>query len=58
MPVIVNELEVVLAPPQGSGNPDPDLAPPTPGAAPQLTPFEIAALLERRSRQQVRLFAH
>jgi hypothetical protein len=55
MPVVINDLEVVMesapapgAQPQGAA----------PGAAPALTPLEIAELLERRARQELRLFAH
>lgn len=58
MTVIVNELEVVLAPPAAAPpQTDPNVPPaapvePTPGA------LELAALLERRARQALRLFAH
>lgn len=55
MPVIVNELEVVVAPPadtQDNGRA------PAPAGPPSLTTFEISALLERRTRQLMRIFAH
>ena len=54
MPVIVNELEVVVesdAPPAAAGA---QQAPP----APVLSPLEVAELLERRARNELRLFAH
>ncbi|HUH13575.1 MAG TPA: hypothetical protein VMK65_10710 [Longimicrobiales bacterium] len=58
MPVIVNELEVVVTEPSEPGT--------GPGAGPQLPqptapapgPLELAALLERRARQALRVFAH
>lgn len=54
MPTIINELEVVMAPPEA---PAPAQNAPAPGA-PAPGPLEIAALLERRARQELRLFAH
>lgn len=54
MPVVINELEVVMAPPEA-----PAAAPNAPApAAPGPTPLEITELLERRARQELRLFAH
>lgn len=52
MPVVINELEVVVAPPEGGAGPGRPLPPPP------LSPLEIAELLERRARQALRLFAH
>jgi hypothetical protein len=57
MPVVINELEVVVASPpsaQGSGS----QAQPAAGGAPPLSPIEMNELLERRVRQEFRLFAH
>ncbi len=53
MPVVINEVEIVVEP-EG---------PPLPGGSPRqapppLTPLEIAELLERRARNELRLFAH
>ena len=56
MTIIINELEIVNAPPAGS-----EVPPQGAGAQPQepsLSPTEITTLLERRTRQQLRLFAH
>ena len=57
MPVIVNELEVVVAPPQeatteGQRPPERVAPPPPPG------PQELTAVLERRERQSLRTYAH
>lgn len=56
MPVIVNELEVVVTPPPEAAPPaDPpraEMVAPPPG------PLELAALLERRARLALRVFAH
>lgn len=54
MPVVINELEVVVAPVEGGMGPGMQGPPP----APPLTPLEISELLERRARQELRLFAH
>lgn len=58
MPVIVNELEVVVAPPPeavpAAERPRSELTPPPPPPG----PLELAALLERRARQALRVFAH
>jgi hypothetical protein len=56
MTVVINELEVVVAPTPGPGE-EGTQGPQTAAAAP-LTPVEIAELLERRTRQELRLFAH
>ncbi|WP_420125863.1 hypothetical protein [Longimicrobium sp.] len=53
MPVVINEIQV-------STEPDTE---PMPGGTPRetpppLTPLEIAELLERRARNELRLFAH
>lgn len=58
MPVIVNELEVVVAesPEPGTG---PETGPQVPQpAAPAPGPLELTAHLERRARQALRVFAH
>jgi hypothetical protein len=55
MPVVVNELEVVVAPPADAAAPGGGAAPEPP---PPLDPREVAALLERRARHALRLFAH
>ncbi|HEY0022144.1 MAG TPA: hypothetical protein VGB24_04515 [Longimicrobium sp.] len=52
MTVVINELEVVVSEPQGSSQQ------PAPAGPPALGPREIAELLERRARQELRLFAH
>jgi hypothetical protein len=55
MAVIINELEVVLEPPQ---------APPQPGGhaavpeKPQINPHDILTLLDRERRSQLRTMAH
>jgi hypothetical protein len=54
MTVVINELEVVVAPPEG-GQQGPH---PAPAGPPALAPRDIAELLERRARQELRLFAH
>ena len=54
MPVVINELEVVVAQVEGGAGPGQQGPPP----APPLSPLEIAELLERRARQELRLFAH
>jgi hypothetical protein len=54
MPVVINELEIIVAPPE-SPTPPQQAAP---AAAPALTPKDIASLLERRIERQLRLFAH
>lgn len=54
MSVVINELEVVVAPVSngvGGGMQGPPPATP-------LGPLEVAELLERRARQELRLFAH
>lgn len=55
MPVIVNELEVVVAPPEPAeeSRARPDEPRPQPP-----TPLELTAVLERRARQALRVFAH
>lgn len=53
MTVVINELEVVL-PAEEKGAP----GQPPAAAAPPLVPMDVAALLERRARQELRLFAH
>jgi hypothetical protein len=53
MAVVINELEVVVAPVEGGGG-----AMQAPPPAPPLTPLDIAELLERRARQALRTFAH
>lgn len=53
MSVVINELEVVVSPPEGSA---PDGPPPR--TAPPLAPPELNAFLERRLRQELRTFAH
>lgn len=55
MPVIVNELEVVVAPPEPAVEPRPGSEEPRPQPA---TPLELTAVLERRARQALRVFAH
>lgn len=53
MPVVINEIEIAVepeGPPNAGGTPR---QPP-----PSLTPLEIAELLERRARSELRLFAH
>jgi hypothetical protein len=57
MTVIVNELEVVVSPPESAApaeraGPETTAPPPAPG------PRELAALLERRAHQALRVFAH
>jgi hypothetical protein len=52
MPVVINEIEVSLEP-EGPPPNGQSAAPP-----PTLTPLEIAELLERRARNELRLFAH
>lgn len=54
MAVVINELEVVVAPVEGGTGGGMQGPPP----APPLTPLEISELLERRARQELRLFAH
>lgn len=54
MPVVINELEVVVAPVEGGMGGGLQGPPP----APPLTPLAIAELMERRARQAGRLFAH
>ena len=54
MPVIVNEMEVVLAGEGGDGK----SAQPAPAAPSQPDPRATAELLERRARNELRLFAH
>ena len=56
MPVVINEMEIVMAPP-ASGQAQ-GAQPPPAAAAPPLTPREVSELLERRVRQELRLFAH
>lgn len=53
MPVVVNEMEIVVAEP-AAGQQGQQPAPA--GAHP--SPPELAELLERRARQALRLFAH
>jgi hypothetical protein len=53
MSVVINELEVVVSPPD---SPAPDRPPPQ--TAPPLAPPELNAFLERRVRQELRTFAH
>lgn len=53
MPIVVNELEVVVAPPEGGASAGPPQAAPQPP-----NPLDVAAVLERRLRQQLRTFAH
>lgn len=53
MPVVINEIEISVEP---EGPPPPGASAPQP--APALTPLEIAELLERRARNELRLFAH
>ena len=55
MPVVINELEVVVAPPAQSEGAQGQ--PAAAGPAP-LSPVEVSELLERRVRQEFRLFAH
>jgi hypothetical protein len=57
MPVIVNELEVVVESPDGAGA-APDAAPPAPATAAPLTPLALAEVLERRARIDARVLAH
>lgn len=53
MPVVINEVEIVVEPES------PPLAGEGPRQAPPpMTPLEIAELLERRARTELRLFAH
>ena len=56
MPVIVNELEVVV---ESQGEPAPE-GPSPAAAAPQpvLTPLELQEVLDRRARLARRTFAH
>ena len=54
MSVVINELEVVVPAPEAAAGAQ---SGPAPGAPP-LTPLEVAELLERRARQELRLFAH
>ncbi|HEU0054220.1 MAG TPA: hypothetical protein VFQ39_13630 [Longimicrobium sp.] len=54
MPVIVNEMEVVLAAEGGGGQPMESAPPPLPPPDPRAT----AELLERRARNELRLYAH
>lgn len=59
MPIIVNELEVVVAPPPESAPRNDPTLPPPPRAEPAPPgALELAALLERRTRQALRVFAH
>lgn len=53
MPVIVNEMEVVLAPEPASGG-GAEMQPPAPPVSPRLH----AELQERRARTELRLMAH
>jgi hypothetical protein len=54
MAVVINELEVVVAPVEGGTGGGLQGPPP----ATPLAPLDVADLLERRSRQELRLFAH
>jgi hypothetical protein len=53
MPVVINELEVVVESEEAAGS-----GRPAPSGPPPLTPLEIAELLERRARGELRLYAH
>ncbi|HYH78817.1 MAG TPA: hypothetical protein VEX86_03450 [Longimicrobium sp.] len=53
MPVIVNEMEVVLAPESGAPGAGPGMQ-----APPPVDPRVTAELLERRARTELRLLAH
>jgi hypothetical protein len=53
MTVVINELEVVVSESEGR-----QAQQPAPAGPPALGPREIAELLERRARQELRLFAH
>lgn len=53
MPVIVNEMEVVLAPEPASGA-RAEMQPPAPPVSPRID----AELQERRTRAELRLLAH
>lgn len=53
MPVVINEITVSVEP-EGPSAP----GQPAPQGPPSMTPLEIAELLERRARNELRLFAH
>jgi hypothetical protein len=57
VPVIVNELEVVVAP-ADPGTGQPPSGSPAQSPSPPITPLELAELLERRARHALRLMAH
>jgi hypothetical protein len=55
MSVVINEIEVVV---ESEDRPGASGQGQSAAGAPPLTPLEMAELLERRARQELRLFAH